>query len=70
MQKINDPRDIDAENFYRLVLIVRNIAVARPNNLAKFADQHAAKLIDISSGKVELLKIGYFIDFFYSLFFF
>ncbi|XP_051158982.1 E3 ubiquitin-protein ligase UBR4 isoform X2 [Leptopilina boulardi] len=49
MQKINDPRDIDAENFYRLVLIVRNIAVARPNNLAKFADQHAAKLIDISS---------------------
>ena len=51
MQKISDPRDIDAENFYRLVLIVRNIAVTRPNNLAKFADQHATKPIDVSSSK-------------------
>ena len=56
MQKIRDPRDIDAENFYRLVLIVRNIAVARPNNLAKFAEQHASKPIDVSSSKF-LLKI-------------
>lgn len=61
MQKINDPRDIDAENFYRLVLIVRNIAVARPGNLAKFADQHSAKSIDITSSKysVSLKLINY-----------
>lgn len=57
MQKINDPRDIDAENFYRLVLIVRNIAVARPSNLAKFADQHAAKSIDISTSKLKLYEL-------------
>ncbi|XP_046612558.1 E3 ubiquitin-protein ligase UBR4 isoform X2 [Neodiprion virginianus] len=49
MREIGDPRNIDAENFYRLVLIVRSIAVARPYNLAKFADQHAPKSFDEAS---------------------
>lgn len=50
MREANDPCDIDAENFYRLVLIVRAIAVSRPHNLAKFAEQHVNKSIDESSG--------------------
>lgn len=51
MREANDPADIDAENFYRLVLIVRAIAVSRPHNLAKFAEQYANKSIDESSGR-------------------
>ncbi|KAF7280363.1 hypothetical protein GWI33_006135 [Rhynchophorus ferrugineus] len=34
--------DLDAESYYRLVLIVRGIAVSRPQNLVKFADSHAS----------------------------
>lgn len=34
--------DLDAESYYRLVLIVRGIAVARPQNLVKFADAHTS----------------------------
>lgn len=34
--------DLDAENYYRLVLIVRGIAVARPQNLVKFTDGHGS----------------------------
>lgn len=50
MREANDPADIDAENFYRLVLIVRAIAVSRPHNLAKFAEQYANNSIDESTG--------------------
>lgn len=32
--------DLDAESYYRLVLIVRGIAVTRPHNLVKFTDGH------------------------------
>lgn len=32
------PQDIDPEAFYRLVLTVRSVAVARPYNLTKFAE--------------------------------
>ncbi|CAG9835872.1 unnamed protein product [Diabrotica balteata] len=35
-------KDLDAESYYRLVLIVRGIAVARPQNLVKFADSHTS----------------------------
>ncbi|XP_015606097.1 protein purity of essence isoform X2 [Cephus cinctus] len=49
MRDISNPRDIDAENFYRLVLIVRSIASARAHNLAKFTDQHTIKPVDESS---------------------
>lgn len=35
-------KDIDAESFYRLVLIVRGIAVSRPQNLIKFTDSHTS----------------------------
>lgn len=34
--------DLDAESYYRLVLIVRGIAVARPQNLVKFTDGHTS----------------------------
>ncbi|KAL3276929.1 hypothetical protein HHI36_012295 [Cryptolaemus montrouzieri] len=37
-----DPSNIDAESYYRLVLIVKGIAVARPQNLVKFADSHTS----------------------------
>nr|XP_012152236.1 PREDICTED: protein purity of essence isoform X3 [Megachile rotundata] len=46
MREVNDARDIDAENYYRLVLIVRSISVSRPQNLAKFTDQYTNKPID------------------------
>ncbi|KAK3907858.1 E3 ubiquitin-protein ligase UBR4, partial [Frankliniella fusca] len=38
LKTVQDPSDLDAEAFYRLVLITRGVAVTRPNNLAKFAD--------------------------------
>ncbi|KAL1517166.1 hypothetical protein ABEB36_000965 [Hypothenemus hampei] len=38
----SDTVDLDAESYYRLVLIVRGIAAARPQNLVKFADSHAS----------------------------
>ncbi|XP_022919909.2 E3 ubiquitin-protein ligase UBR4 isoform X2 [Onthophagus taurus] len=34
--------DIDAESYFRLILIVRGIAVSRPQNLVKFADSHTS----------------------------
>ncbi|KAJ8682718.1 hypothetical protein QAD02_018510 [Eretmocerus hayati] len=49
MRETEDPCDIDAENFYRLILIVRGVAVTRPHNLYKFAEQHSAKSIDENS---------------------
>lgn len=52
MRETEDSSDIDAENFYRLVLIVRSIAVTRPQNLFKFAEQHSAKPIEESESKL------------------
>ncbi|XP_076674868.1 E3 ubiquitin-protein ligase-like protein poe isoform X2 [Andrena cerasifolii] len=46
MRELSDPRDIDAENFYRLVLIVRGISVSRPLNLAKFTEQYTSEPVD------------------------
>lgn len=40
-----DPKEyinIDTESYYRLVMIARGIAVARPQNLVKFADSQAS----------------------------
>lgn len=51
MREVNDARDIDAVNFYRLVLIVRGISVSRPQNLAKFNDQYTNKPIEETNGK-------------------
>ena len=51
MRETEDPCDIDAENFYRLVLIVRSIAVTRPQNLYKFAEQHSGKTVDENSSQ-------------------
>ncbi|KAG5896473.1 hypothetical protein JTB14_005854 [Gonioctena quinquepunctata] len=38
----SDAAELDAESYYRLVLIVRGIAVTRPQNLVKFADSHTS----------------------------
>ncbi|CAG9856656.1 unnamed protein product [Phyllotreta striolata] len=38
----SDVKDLDAESYYRLVLLVRGIAVSRPQNLVKFADSHTS----------------------------
>lgn len=43
LAEVRDPRDLDAEAFYRLVLTARGVAVARPYNLAKFAEQQQDK---------------------------
>jgi E3 ubiquitin-protein ligase UBR4 len=43
LAEVTDPRDLDAEAFYRLVLTARGVAVARPYNLARFADQQQDK---------------------------
>jgi E3 ubiquitin-protein ligase UBR4 len=45
LAKVRDPRDLDAEAFYRLVLTARGVAVARPYNLAKFAEQQQVKTL-------------------------
>jgi len=45
LSEVNDPRDLDAEAFYRLVLTARGVAVARPYNLAKFAEQQQDKAL-------------------------
>ncbi|KAF5296758.1 hypothetical protein FQR65_LT10159 [Abscondita terminalis] len=40
-----DPKnysDIDAENYYRLVMIVRGMAISRPQNLVKFSDSQTS----------------------------
>lgn len=58
MRELTDPRDMDAENFYRLVLIVRSIAIVRPHNLAKFAEQHSAKTVDEASSESEFRYNG------------
>lgn len=34
--------DLDAESYYRLILIVRGIAISRPQNLVKFTDGHTS----------------------------
>ncbi|XP_017783583.1 PREDICTED: E3 ubiquitin-protein ligase UBR4 [Nicrophorus vespilloides] len=39
---MKNKHDLDAESYYRLVLIVRGIAVSRPQNLVKFADSHTS----------------------------
>lgn len=43
LAEVRDPRDLDAEAFYRLVLTARSVAVARPYNLVKFAEQQQDK---------------------------
>jgi E3 ubiquitin-protein ligase UBR4 len=43
LAEVKDPRDLDAEAFYRLVLTARGVAVARPYNLAKFTEQQQDK---------------------------
>ncbi|CAB0040844.1 unnamed protein product, partial [Trichogramma brassicae] len=55
MRETEDPNDIDAENFYRLVLIVRSIAVTRPHNLHKFAEQNY-RPYDASISKSHLIE--------------
>ncbi|KAK7862494.1 hypothetical protein R5R35_005919 [Gryllus longicercus] len=50
LRAVQDPRDLDAEAFYRLVLMARGVAVARPHNLAKFADQ---QIEHAEEGKTE-----------------
>lgn len=52
MRECDDARDIDAENFYRLVLIVRSISISRPQNLAKFTEQYTNKPIDEINGNI------------------
>lgn len=45
------PQDIDPEAFYRLVLTVRSVAVARPYNLTKFAEN-----LPVSDVKKEITE--------------
>jgi hypothetical protein len=63
MRETEDPCDIDAENFYRLVLIVRSVAVSRPQNLFKFAEQHSIKVIDENSSKCKYIVYKYLFPF-------
>ncbi|XP_063242107.1 E3 ubiquitin-protein ligase UBR4 isoform X2 [Bacillus rossius redtenbacheri] len=37
-RSVYDAKDLDAEAFYRLVLMARSVAISRPYNLAKFVD--------------------------------
>lgn len=63
-------KSLDAESYYRLVLIVRGIAVSRPQNLVKFADSHTS-IQDVvlddplgrSSKKNYIIKFCFFFAF-------
>lgn len=52
LQSIRDVRNIDPEAFYRLVLLTRSIAVARPQSLAKIANENQFPIV---SSFMELL---------------
>lgn len=45
LKKVRDVRNIDPELFYRLVLLTRNIAVARPQSLAKIANDNQFPIV-------------------------
>lgn len=45
LKKVRDVRNIDPEAFYRLVLLTRNIAVARPQSLAKIASDNQFEIV-------------------------
>lgn len=62
MRECDDTRDIDAENFYRLVLIVRSISISRPQNLAKFTEQFTNKPIDEINGNINKSLISLLIS--------
>lgn len=62
MRECDDARDIDAENFYRLVLIVRSISISRPQNLAKFTEQFTNKPIDEINGNINKSLISILIS--------
>lgn len=40
LKKVRDVRNIDPEAFYRLILLTRSIAVARPQSLARIANEN------------------------------
>lgn len=45
LKKVRDVRNIDPEAFYRLVLLTRNIAVARPQSLARIANENQFPIV-------------------------
>lgn len=45
LKNIRDVRNIDPEAFYRLVLLTRSIAVARPHSLAKIASENQFPIV-------------------------
>lgn len=45
LQNVRDVRNIDPEAFYRLVLLTRGIAVARPQSLAKIAGENQFQIV-------------------------
>lgn len=53
LKNIRDVRNIDPEAFYRLVLLTRNIAVARPQTLAKIANENNFAIVP---SLMQLLK--------------
>ena len=51
---LSNPDELDVEKFHHLLAIARNIAVARPNNLVKFAETHDNnKKADQDGGEVS-----------------
>lgn len=53
LKNIRDVRNIDPEAFYRLVLLTRNIAIARPQALAKIANENNFTIVP---SLMQLLK--------------
>lgn len=47
--ELTDPKNLDAEAFYRLVLIIRGITVNRPQNLFNLKLKDAGNLKNLNS---------------------
>lgn len=53
LKNIRDVKNIDPEGFYRLVILTRNIAIARPHALAKIANENNFTIVP---SLMQLLK--------------
>ena len=53
LQILNTPEQLGVEQFHHLVATARNIAVARPGNLVRFAEQTVLQVPQLGKSEVQ-----------------